>query len=161
VGIHIAREYHVDLQAVFKTTEKGDRAGMGALAAAIIDDSDKDMKDKCMDAMHEQWHLPLSLEHLRYTTIHAYVSYEMYKRILQMKEGLGLGHPVQNDKLCVRCMSGEDHKSYKRLKQNLNTSDEQVGAGGRRHPWRLGQLVMNRNKLDNLCLCQYIYSIYV
>jgi hypothetical protein len=42
-----------------------------------------------------------------------------------MKEGLGLGHPVQNDKFCVRCKSGEDHKIYKRWKQNLNTSDEQ------------------------------------
>jgi hypothetical protein len=82
VGIHIPLEYCVDRQAMFKIVEKGDRTGMGALAAAIIDHSYKDMKEKCMDAMHEQWHLPLSLEHLRYAAIDAYVSYVMYRRIL-------------------------------------------------------------------------------
>jgi ribonuclease D len=94
VGIHIPLDYHIDLQAMFKIVRKGDRVGMGVLAVGIIDDSYKDMKNKCMDAMHRRWHLPLSPEHLRYAAIDAYVFYEMYKRILNMKEGLGLGHPV-------------------------------------------------------------------
>jgi hypothetical protein len=91
VAIYITPEYHVDIQDLFKIKEKGDRAGMGALEVAIIDDSYKNMK-KFTDLMHQQLHLPLSPEHLRYVAIDGYVCYDMYKRILDMKEGLGLGH---------------------------------------------------------------------
>jgi hypothetical protein len=116
-SISIPAEYHVDLQDVFKIEERGVRAGMGYLAAAIIDPSYKEMKNECTSDMHHNWHKPLSPKHLEYAAKDGYVSYEMYNRILTMKEGLGLGVPTLNDRLCPRCKSGETYKIYNRLKE--------------------------------------------
>ena len=122
--IHIPKEYHVDLQVVFGIKECGKKAGIGRLAAKIIDDSYLHMKGKCTDAMHKLWHEPLTQKHLEYAAVDAYVCFEMYKKILAISEGLGLGLPVLNDSLCVRCKSGEDYKSYKRLKEGWQKDDQ-------------------------------------
>jgi hypothetical protein len=54
--IHIPAEYHIDLQDVFKIEGKGDMAGMSFLAVAIINDVYLSTKDKCTNAMYQQWH---------------------------------------------------------------------------------------------------------
>lgn len=62
---------------------------MGDLVAAIIDRLYEDMKTAFSKVLHNfgEWK-PLSETHLPYTAKNAYVSYEMYQRILAMEEGM-------------------------------------------------------------------------
>ena len=62
---------------------------MADLAAAIIDPSYKNMKKSFPKEKHQFWEWkPLSPIHLEYAAKDGYVSYELYSRILIIKNGL-------------------------------------------------------------------------
>ncbi|XBI46363.1 hypothetical protein VPH35_110632 [Triticum aestivum] len=59
------------------------------LASAIIDPYYMKMKDeskKDKDTWHSVWHGRLDEEHIKYTANNAYTSYEMYRRIIDMRK---------------------------------------------------------------------------
>jgi hypothetical protein len=61
------------------------------LAAAIIDPYYKDMKAEChkdKSAWHKAWVNELDEEHIKYVAKDAYTSYEMYRRIIDMRKCL-------------------------------------------------------------------------
>ena len=100
----IPDEYHVDIQDVFKIKGTGpdDRDGMADLAAMIIDESYEDMKKNFTSADHDYWEWkPLSPLHLEYAARDGFVSYELFKRIVTMNEGLLKG----NGQMCPCCRS--------------------------------------------------------
>ena len=90
----IAPEYHIDIQDIIKLPGNGKRAGMGALAAAIIDPSYEDMKQafkgeacRAWREGHDFWeYKPLSMLNLQYAAIDGYVSYELYRRIIVVND---------------------------------------------------------------------------
>lgn len=141
--ISIPAEYHVDIQDVFRIAGMGERAGMGKIAAVIIDPSYNEMKKECTNEMHNQWHWdPLSEKHLEYAAKDGYVSYELWNKILTIREGLSLGIPIWNDKLCERCKSGEDYKTYKRV-----MADNSQKAG--QNMWEQGDEGQSGQKEEN------------
>ena len=61
------------------------------LASAIIDPYYMKMKDeskKDKDIWHSVWHQRLDEEHVKYAAKDAYTSYEMYRRIVDMRKCL-------------------------------------------------------------------------
>jgi hypothetical protein len=58
---------------------------------AIIDPYYRDMKDECdknKAAWHKTWVQRLDEEHVKYAAKYAYTSYEMYRRIVDMRKCL-------------------------------------------------------------------------
>ena len=87
--IRIPDEHHVDIQRLFCIKGGGERDSMADLAAAIIDPSYKNMKKSFPKEKHQFWEWkPLSPIHLEYAAKDGYVSYELYHRILIIKNGL-------------------------------------------------------------------------
>ena len=87
--IKIPDEHHVDIQRLFCIKGGGERDSMADLAAAIIDPSYKNMKKSFPKEKHQFWEWkPLSPIHLEYAAKDGYVSYELYRRILIIKNGL-------------------------------------------------------------------------
>lgn len=122
---------------MFRTVDRPNhRDGMGKLASIFIDDTYLSMKKACTPAMHQKWaNWPMARQHVEYAAKDAYVSYELYKRILAIKNGLDLGRPTQNDFLCVRCKNGEDYKEE--YKKRLKTESEE-----RTSTWKNDEEVM-------------------
>jgi hypothetical protein len=52
----------------------------------------------------------MEMSSLSYTTIDAYVSYELYNRLITMRDGLRLGKPILNDKVSLLCKGGDTIK---------------------------------------------------
>ena len=105
--------YRVDIQDVFKFpgTKK---AGMAHIAAVLIDPFYSDMK-KLTDNDHGLWHTdPLSQKHMEYAALDGYVSYELWSRLLVIREGLKLGIGLWYDRLCKSCKDGEDYNIKKK-----------------------------------------------
>ncbi|KAM0850176.1 hypothetical protein ACQ4PT_053252 [Festuca glaucescens] len=88
-GIKILDEYHVDIQDVFKIDSGYDiRDAMGKLVEVIINESYMTMKDKFPKDRHNYWEWkPLEKINLHYAAIDGYVSYELYRRIKDLKHG--------------------------------------------------------------------------
>ena len=87
--ISIPYEHHVDIQKQFRIKGGGERDSMADLAAAIIDPLYKNMKKSFPKEKHQYWEWkPLSPLHLEYAAKVGYVSYELYHRILIIKDGL-------------------------------------------------------------------------
>ena len=87
--IRIPDEHHVVIQRLFCIKGGAERDSMADLAAAIIDPSYKNMKKSFPKEKHQFWEWkPLSLIHLEYAAKDGYVSYELYRRILIIKNGL-------------------------------------------------------------------------
>jgi hypothetical protein len=129
-GIFIPSEYHVDIQDMFKT-DPNYRDGLAKLGGVIIDDSYKKMMN-CPSGMHDKWAWkPIAMSSLRYAALDGYVSYQLYNRLITIREGLRLGRPILNDKLYVQSKGG---KTYKWLKANTETTFEKRGRlVGRMH----------------------------
>ena len=74
---------HIDIQLIWANPDSTKRRqGMKDLAAALIHDSYKEMKDKMISKDHEEWAIaPLSEKHMHYAAKDAYVSYELYRRL--------------------------------------------------------------------------------
>jgi hypothetical protein len=82
-------------------TDPDYRDNMAQLAGIIIDNSYKKMKN-CPAGMHDKWvWKPMAMSSLRYAALDGYISYELYNRLISTREGLHLGQPIPNDKLCV------------------------------------------------------------
>ena len=87
--IRIPDEHHVDIHRLFCIKGGGERDSMADLVAAIIGPSYKNMKKSFPKEKHQfcEWK-PLSPIHLEYAAKDEYVSYELYRRILIIKNGL-------------------------------------------------------------------------
>ncbi|XBI75455.1 hypothetical protein VPH35_068823 [Triticum aestivum] len=85
--LKIPIECHIDLQEELMIKGGNLRDSMADLAGAVIDKSYLSMKSSFPKGPHDYWELnPLSLEHLKYAAIDGYVSYELYCRVLSMKD---------------------------------------------------------------------------
>jgi hypothetical protein len=88
----------VDIQGQYRVWgRKKAKDSLVDLAVAIIDPFYRGMKDECKknkDAWHEAWVRRLDEEHVKYAAKDAYTSYEMYRRIVDMRECL---LPVDNE----------------------------------------------------------------
>ena len=76
------------------------------LASAIIDPYYMKMKDerkKDKDTWHNVWHQGLDEEHVKYTTTDTYTSYEMCRRIVDMRKCL---LPAPDEGSSHRAMAG-------------------------------------------------------
>ena len=97
-NIIIPEEFHVDIQDLFKSEEKFDytppydRDGMGFLATSIIDIACGKLKNDFPLNGHQFWEKkPLSALHIEYAARDGYYSYDLYRRILIVKDGLSRG----------------------------------------------------------------------
>lgn len=109
--ITIPDQYHVDIQDMFRIKGGRDRDGMGDLAKTIIDSSYEEIKGKFPKDNHNYWEWkPLDPANLKYAAIDGYVSYELYRRILDMKKGLRVRLDAEP---CHRCRASSSG-SYKR-----------------------------------------------
>ena len=119
--IRIPDKHHVDIQGLFCIKGGGERDSMADLAAAIIDPSYKNMKKSFPKEKHQFWEWkPLSPIHLEYAAKDGYVSYELYHRILIIKNGLRHLHQ-QPMKERLRPRKNKDEgssSSWKRRKGN-------------------------------------------
>ncbi|XP_073363051.1 uncharacterized protein [Aegilops tauschii subsp. strangulata] len=85
--LKIPRECHIDLQEELMIKGGNLRDSKADLAGAVINKSYLSMKSSFPQGLHDYWEWkPLSLEHLKYATIDGYVSYELYRRVLSMKD---------------------------------------------------------------------------
>jgi hypothetical protein len=102
-GFNIPIEYHVDVQDMFKTNpDPNHRDDMEKLAGMMIAKS-YNRKKKCPQDIHDKWYYkPMEMSSLSYATIDAYVSYELYNRLITMRGGILLRKQILNDRLCVR-----------------------------------------------------------
>ena len=119
--IKIPDERHVDIQRLFCIKGGGERDSMADLAAAIIDPSYKNMKKSFPKEKHQFWEWkPLSPIHLEYAAKDGYVSYELYRRILIIKNGLRhLHQQPMKERLRPRKSNDEGSSSgWKRRKGN-------------------------------------------
>jgi hypothetical protein len=122
-GIFIPSEYHVDIQDMFKT-DPNYRDSLAKLGGVIIDDSYKKMMN-CPSGMHDKWAWkPIAMSGVRYAALDGYVSYQLYNRLITIREGLRPGRTILNDKLYVQSKGG---KTYKWLKANAETTFEKRG----------------------------------
>lgn len=81
--IKIPENNWIDIQTLIKIQGGEKRDGMAKLAKHIIDSSYGDMKQDFPTERHDYWEeKPLSDINLKYAAIDAYVSYELYVRIL-------------------------------------------------------------------------------
>ena len=119
--IRIPNKHHVDIQKQFYIKGGGERDSMGDLAVAIIDPPNKNMKKSFPRDKHQYWEWkPLSPLHLEYAAKDRYVSYELYRRILIIKDGLRhLLQPPLREQLCP-CKNKDEGSSsgWKRRKRN-------------------------------------------
>ena len=100
-GFHIPPEYYVDIQLVYKIKGGDERDGMGDLAADLIDKSYANMKKEFPSNQHNFWEwMPLHKVNLDYAAIDRYVTYELYRTILTLKDRL---RPTWQEMLCPRC----------------------------------------------------------
>ena len=116
----IAPEYHIDIQDIIKLPGNGKRAGMGALAAAIIDPSYADMKKvfkpcRLRREGHDFWEFkPLLMLNLQYAAIDGYVSYELYRRIKVVNDAQRHLLPAPTQVICPRCKYDYDGEECSR-----------------------------------------------
>ena len=94
-NIVIPAEFHVDLQDLFKTRRTYeapapyDRDGMADLAGKIIDITCSWIKDDFPWGGHDKWEEErLPALNLEYAARDAYFSYDMYKRMVTIREGM-------------------------------------------------------------------------
>jgi len=79
----IPREYYVDLQDEYFKYTGHERAGMGTMAKRLIDSWYGDMKKKFHHDRHRMWGvIPLPQMNIEYAAIDAWVSYELYRKIV-------------------------------------------------------------------------------
>ena len=91
----------MDIQLVYKIKGGDERDGMGDLAADLIDRSYSNMKKEFPSKQHKFWECkPLHKVNLDYTAIDGYVAYELYRKILILKDRL---RPTWREMLCPRC----------------------------------------------------------
>ncbi|XBI15707.1 hypothetical protein VPH35_058077 [Triticum aestivum] len=84
--LKIPRECHINIQEELMIKGCNLRDSMEDLAGAVINKSYL-MKSSFPQGLHDYWEWkPLSLEHLKYAAIDGYVSYELYRRVLSMKD---------------------------------------------------------------------------
>ena len=100
-GFTILAAKHVDLQKLFRV-DNHEKTDMAKMATAIIDPTFYvNMKDNFDDARHEKWHItPLDQENTNYAAVDAYVSYELYRRIVLYRQGTC---HLQVQQACPRC----------------------------------------------------------
>ncbi|XBJ01918.1 hypothetical protein VPH35_021435 [Triticum aestivum] len=100
--LKIPREYHIDLQEELMIKGGNLRDSMADLAGAVINKSYLSMESSFPQGLHDYWEWkPLSLDHLKYAAIDGYVSYELYRRVLSMKDMM---HPCcLPDRRCHGC----------------------------------------------------------
>ncbi|XP_073355280.1 uncharacterized protein [Aegilops tauschii subsp. strangulata] len=85
--LKIPRECHIDLQEELMIKGGILRDSTADLAGAVIDKSYLPMNMSFPKGQHDYWEWkPLSLDHLKYVAIDGYVSYELYRRVLSMKD---------------------------------------------------------------------------
>ena len=80
----------VDIHDHYKCTTK-EKDSLVDLATAIIDPYYSSMKDDCKKnktSWHSAWVDELDEEHIKYAAKDAYTSYEMYRRIIDMRKCL-------------------------------------------------------------------------
>ena len=79
----IPREYYVDLQDEYFKYTGHERAGMATMAQRLIDSWYGDMKKKFHHDRHRMWgYIPLPKMNIEYAAIDAWVSYELYRKIV-------------------------------------------------------------------------------
>ena len=108
----IACQNLVDIQGQYKIwgSKEHEKDSLVHLAEAIIDPYYRDMKDSCNKdkrALHSAWMEKLDKAHVVYAAKEAYTSYDMYRRIIDMRKSL----LPQNDE------PGSSHQKSKRHKK--------------------------------------------
>ena len=92
---------------------------MGDLAARIIHPSYEELKNKFPKDAHNYWEWkPMSDMHLHYAALDGHMSYELYRRIIDMKIGLLRG--IYQEEFCPRWKAA-------------NADREKRLASGKRH----------------------------
>ena len=100
--IKIPDECHVDIQDLYMIKDPPQKDGMGDLAERIIHPSYKELKNKFDKAEHDYWEWkPMTEMRLHYVALDGYMSYELYRRIIDMKIGLLRG--IYQEEFCPRC----------------------------------------------------------
>ena len=89
----IACQNLVDIQGQYKIwgSKEHEKDSLVHLAEAIIDPYYRDMKDSCNKdkrAWHSAWMEKLDKAHVMYTAKEEYTSYDMYRRIIDMRKCL-------------------------------------------------------------------------
>ena len=89
----IACQNLVDIQGQYKIwgSKEHEKDSLVHLAEAIIDPYYRDMKDSCNKdkrAWHSAWMVKLDKAHVMYVAKEAYTSYDMYRRIDDMRKSL-------------------------------------------------------------------------
>ncbi|XP_073360594.1 uncharacterized protein [Aegilops tauschii subsp. strangulata] len=92
--IRIPEGYHIDIQEKFMIKGDKERDSMEDLAGAIIDESYSKLESSFPELLRHYWDWkPLTFDHLKYgATIsddfifEGYVSYELYRRFLSMRD---------------------------------------------------------------------------
>ena len=89
----IACQNLVDIQGQYKIwgSKEHEKDSLVHLAEAIIDPYYRDMKDSCNKdkrAWHSAWMEKLDKAHVVYAAKEAYMSYDMYRRIVDMRKCL-------------------------------------------------------------------------
>ena len=89
----IACQNLVDIQGQYKIwgSKEHEKDSLVHLAEAIIDPYYRDMKDSCNKdkrAWHSAWMEKLDKAHVMYAAKEAYTSYDMYRRIVDMRKCL-------------------------------------------------------------------------
>ena len=124
--IKIPDECHVDIQDLYRIKDLPQKDGMGDLAEMIIHPSYKELKNKFDKAEHDYWEWkPMTEMRLHYAALDGYMSYELYRRIIDMKAGILRGN--YQEELCPRCKAANAERlkqldTSKRLKEAESTS---------------------------------------
>ena len=81
--MRIPSEYYVDLQVEYFKYTGHEKAGMSTMAKRLIDSWYGDMKKKFHHNRHTMWgDIPLPTMNIEYAAIDAWVSYELYRKIV-------------------------------------------------------------------------------
>ncbi|XP_073363413.1 uncharacterized protein [Aegilops tauschii subsp. strangulata] len=85
--IRIPEGYHIDIQEKFMIKGGEERDSMDDLAGAIIDESYSKLESSFPELLRHYWDWkPLTFDHLKYGATEGYVSYELYRRFLSMRD---------------------------------------------------------------------------
>jgi hypothetical protein len=107
--LHIPHHKYIDIQDIYKI-EGRERAGMGSLAAKLIDPK---FQTKKTDFKNDYWKRerhdyrewkPLSEKNLQYASLDGYITYELFSRISLMNEGQAHMKAVA---ICPSCIAAK------------------------------------------------------
>ena len=140
--IKIPEGHHIDIQNLYKIKSYPAKDGMGDLAAEIIDKSYEKLKKlKRLDHDYWEWK-PMSQVRLEYAARDAYMAYELYSKLITMKDGMVKAGFFARE-LCPGCKLAQEKK---REEDRKRFQDEQGSWDGGNIKRLKGKQVKDDNK---------------